>query len=968
MIEPLRRAAAGLLLALATLVWSSWVVTLTDTPLHAVTRALAAASTGEAALRVEVAWRDAEGERPLPEALVRVFTIGEEGVSMVAEEQVGADGALALEGLPSGPAWVLAYHEGGSRASRRVVLAPSPPDGSVAARLVLGPASRLAVAVLGPSDAPVERATITVEAGDELPFVASTDASGRADFERLAAAPARVHVSKAGFEEATLTVAELGALVVVHLERAGSLRVAVVDVDGAPVEGATVSLAGPQLWPARSLVTDASGSAVGEGLPSGSLDLQATKGSLVSPVVSAVVTRGVVATARLVVAEGRTFVVRVTDGDEPDAPGVAGAAVVVAVEGVSAFPLEAVTGDAGYAYVGPLAAGRASLSARAEGFVPRVGITISAEDDEVQVALDRGGTLRGRVVDDRGYPVAAATIEVVGTDPWGMPIDELAPLASFRDAHFEAALSGPSPLLPVGELGVTLGPIPDIPREGVVVARPGVPWATSRAGLFVATPITPGRVQAIVRHPDFVDGLSEVVALAPGGEAEVEVVLRPGGVLEGRVLEEDRSPVVGARVVATSLEGSFQVATRTLTDGTFSLPSVPAEVSLSVSRAEAQLDSALRVELDVEPRGRREVEIVLAPVRDAARVRVVDEAGFAVPAAEVRVTSLDLASDLMRTLFSDDEGEVEVPDAVGLELRLVVQRPGFAPSVWVTDGMPELATVTLSPGLTLVGSVSSGGREVLEGVAVTLAGPAGPRRTLTDEEGRFRFADVAPGRARLRLDAPGHVPSEVTEDVVGDARHDVDLGELELEPAGSVAGVVKDARGEPVAGARVAWGPVPSFLPAGPLPPFVALTDRRGRFTLSGLPSGALDLEASLVEVGRGEAADVRVRAGQTTSDVEIELDAAEAPPAPKAGASVAITLAEKPEGVTAWLVPPGGEAEHAGVLRDDRLLEVNGRRVASIEAARGALTGPLGDDVLLTLERDGVRFVLRVRRERARR
>ena len=64
------------------------------------------------------------------------------------------------------------------------------------------------------------------------------------------------------------------------------------------------------------------------------------------------------------------------------------------------------------------------------------------------------------MVDDRGYPVAGATIEVVGVDAEGMPIDETTALADFREEHFEATLAGPAPLIPMGELGFMPGPDP----------------------------------------------------------------------------------------------------------------------------------------------------------------------------------------------------------------------------------------------------------------------------------------------------------------------------------------------------------------------------------------------------------------------------------------------------------------------------------------------------------------------------
>jgi hypothetical protein len=86
-------------------------------------------------------------------------------------------------------------------------------------------------------------------------------------------------------------------------------------------------------------------------------------------------------------------------------------------------------------------------------------------------------------------------------------------------------------------------------------------------GTFRAAPASPGRVRAIVRHPQYVEAESEVVTLPPGGEAHVEVVMRQGGALEGRVLDARDRPVRGARVVVSAVRGTLERTTRTGRDG-----------------------------------------------------------------------------------------------------------------------------------------------------------------------------------------------------------------------------------------------------------------------------------------------------------------------------------------------------------------------------------------------------------------
>src|SRR5690606_38150776 len=136
--------------------------------------------------------------------------------------------------------------------------------------------------------------------------------------------------------------------------------------------------------------------------------------------------------------------------------------------------------------------------------------------------------LHGEVVDERGRAVDGATIEVIGNTPDGLPIAETPALIAFRASHFDFALGGPAPLVAAGELGVMRGPIPPIPgaipslRRGVTAPEDAPErWVTGFDGTFSASPVPPGRVRALVRHPEYVEGVSRPVTLAPGGEARV---------------------------------------------------------------------------------------------------------------------------------------------------------------------------------------------------------------------------------------------------------------------------------------------------------------------------------------------------------------------------------------------------------------------------------------------------------------
>jgi S1-C subfamily serine protease len=175
-------------------------------------------------------------------------------------------------------------------------------------------------------------------------------------------------------------------------------------------------------------------------------------------------------------------------------------------------------------------------------------------------------------------------------------------------------------------------------------------------------------------------------------------------------------------------------------------------------------------------------------------------------------------------------------------------------------------------------------------------------------------------------------------------------------------------------GARVAVGLVPTYLAVGSTPPGVTVTDARGRFRLDDLAEGSVTLEAFAPDVGRAHA-ETRVVAGETTHDVRFVLvrDLTGTSPAsrePTAAGSVAVTLGETsdPHEVVVVAVAEGSEAERAGLSPGDALVSIAGAPVSTMEEARAKLSGPLGDDVLVTVHRGDHEESLRVAREPVRR
>ncbi len=941
------------------------------------------ANVGERDGVLDVVAHEAEGEKAtLAGVRVRAFAIVEGRACEAGEAITDASGRASLARLPHAEHWVVAEVPGRARASQMVVVVAGPRR----LDLELGVEHVLDVEVKTEQGAPIAAAEIEVRGSDPFPVGARTQADGRVHVGRLGEGPFSVTVRAPGFEEVTRRRVAEGPTCVITLGRQGALLVKVVGEGGEPVAGARVLVASPSLWPARVTDTTADGTVRLGGLDPGIYALRSVQGTRVSPIELGIeVGRGEEKAVELRLAPGVTIVARVVDAAEDE--GIAKARVTLAEGGLSPFPLEGLTDKQGRVVLGPIARGPSSLSARAEGFVGKGAVRIEeTQTGEVKIPLLKGGSLVGRIVDARGYAVDGATIRVVGTDLEGLPIDEDPQRASFRDAHFTSALGGPRPLLPAGELGVMPGPVPAIPHgpslglsftggapAGASVAAE--PWVSARDGTFTATPIPPGRVRALVRHPQYVEAMSEVVTLVSEQDAHVDIVLSRGGSLEGKVVDTRGRAVAGAHVTALATRGSLERSTRSGTDGSFAFAALPEAVTVLVSRDEDVTQIAVRVEVSVPEAGKKTIELTLPEARPGLPVKVTTDRGAAVDAAQVSAVSIDPGEALRVTAFTDSRGAAELANAKGLPLRVEVRAPGRAAKIVVTTAETATLTVELAAAESVTGEVWANRREPIEGAEVTLQTDVGIKRARTNKDGVYTLTDVAPGPARLRVRKAGRAPASrdlTVEDRGG--RHATEVPRLELPEEGIVEGLVLDAKGSPVAGARVGRDAVPTYLPATGLPPGMAVADARGRFKLAELGEGSVTLEAYAPDVGRARLTGVRVLAGRTTDSVKIVLMRGEPTAAePLTTGGVAITLGETAAGLEAAevvivAVSEGSEAERAGLAANDLVVEVGGVAVRSITDARARLSGPVHDDVVVKVKRGQRLLTLRVAREQVRR
>ncbi|WP_242346229.1 carboxypeptidase regulatory-like domain-containing protein [Anaeromyxobacter terrae] len=317
----------------------------------------------------------------------------------------------------------------------------------------------------------------------------------------------------------------------------------------------------------------------------------------------------------------------------------------------------------------------------------------------------------------------------------------------------------------------------------------------------------------------------------------------------------------------------------------------------------------------------RGLEIHLVPATPIAG-RVVDPEGKPVAGAEVRLSGAAAEAALVPiadrfTTDASGEFHFSAPEGAVLEARKDGFLPGRAPVDWLAL-LNGRVTVTLGPAHRSLGEVGPVSGRVIEkgggpvaGALVTAA-PEGPfggagvpaAQAVTDDEGRFSLADLAPARYRVTARAEGRAPATARRVRPG-ARELL----LELGAGGRLRGCVRDAS----SGRPIAPFTVTVLERRGPL----RLVPQASRSVID--PSGCYALD----DLAPGPAV-VTVSAPGYAPSRELAVEV----PAPDA------------EAVADAALEPGGRVE--GTVRDDAT-------GAPLVGARISVEGTLGESAAST-------------------
>lgn len=623
-----------------------------------------------------------------------------------------------------------------------------------------------------------------------------SDKDGKFRFEMLAGTSFTVWGRASGFGDGVKERAAPGDPVELYLPLPRSLSGRLRAESGLPVPGGTVRVTSRRLARVLEGTSDQDGQFTITGLGEGPFAVSATAPGLL-PALEDEAEAGGDPVVLTLTAPRRLEVRVLSDGKPIDA--------TLSLQGDHLVrQLEA---RAGFRLIEELYPGELMISAVAGELssVPKP-VTLAGAVTQITLTLERGGTIAATVLDDSEQPVTNPTLELLtrGHERVTMKRAQTGELVIFGplgagEYQLRATAAGYQQVtVPVqvkpGETQVAVtmtrgtvisGRVIDeygraAPGVSVLVTPTGDSIIADSEGRFVAPVPSPGLYELHAHHSDWGGGDLKVQAPKEG----VELQLEPRAGAEITVSAGGRR-VEGASVTLFHAKGNFRSDRTSGADGVVLMRGLPPDTYMLVATHPDFLPS------DRQPINLRDGDLlrVTAELKPGAKIsgQVVDTLGA--PIAGVTVAVLPRGA------------EPAVSDAQG-QFTLSPLRPNVLYALRVAQkGFDQLDRVTAKPGGEPVRVVLRR-QPVFRGRVLGAGQPLKNFRVdeheVSSADGRFELPlPATEDRVIVSIEAPGFEPKMV------DRPNTPDLGDLDLNRAPQVTGVVRDEGGGPIVDAVV---------------------------------------------------------------------------------------------------------------------------------------------------------------------
>jgi Carboxypeptidase regulatory-like domain len=516
----------------------------------------------------------------------------------------------------------------------------------------------------------------------------------------------------------------------------------------------------------------------------------------------------------------------------------------------------------------------------------------------LDVTLESGTAVGGRVVDMAGAPVANA---IIRAGNW--PLAKSAEDGSFAIAHLAAdvkslrategkrtgaAKPGAQTIVlrPGGTITGTVRNSKDnLPVAGAKVSLRGdtpqsyAPSAiTDAKGNFTFEAVPPGSTSVGVNHPLFW-GDSGAVQVTEGGRADRAIAVTPFSRISGTVADEEKKPVSGARIGVSGVG----LISYSAPDGTFTVRMPSIERSMTIDVAKDAYALATHGPLTLEPGEVRTGVRVVLQRGTRVEIRLVDMTGVPVAAEPLTIfrrTGSEMrgnrqpvpcnaaepapapscrtdANGKLVVHVSDGAYDVQAGGETTVPKELRAQNLGSA--------NPEL-TIELERGALVEGRVIySDGTAVTAPVHVLVHGTANPGTAVTN--GAFTMKNVPAGKVLLVV--RGAYPLMIESDPV-EVTAPASGVVIKLPKPGRLEGRVVDKETErPITqftiGTETRSGPRRGNTTR-------AFTADDGKFVLEDVPPGTYDVSVTASGYARATSNAIEVAEGEP-STVELSLE-----------------------------------------------------------------------------------------------